>query len=93
MSTLRRYNAAAAEALMRRHQRDADAAARGPRPRPRRSQTADAQTATSRGAGGMGPEATEDSDAFHGHILERVQTLLNESLHAAESEAAPEQPG
>ena len=72
---------------MRRHQLDNDAA--GSKPRMRRPQTADAQTATSREA--MGTESTDDSDAFNGHILERVQTLLNESLHAAETDAVAEE--
>lgn len=84
----RRYNAQAAEALIRRHQQDTGAAGacggpKGPGGMPapgvRRTRTADAQTATGGELTGEDSEArpAATDSSFHGHILDHVQAMLN----------------
>ena len=102
-----RYNAEAANALIRRHQQDSDAAkhvkpAHPKQPRgahrsvrvPPLKLTADAETATLGEPGrdrGEGEEEDGDS-SFHGHILERVHAMLNEQIQAEEADQEADEP-
>ena len=91
---LRRYNAKAAEALIRRHQQDSEAASSAAKPVraavppirgiiARRS-TADAQTEAFNEL-----EGGNADNSFHTHILEQVRATVNETIR--EAEAVPQQ--
>ena len=51
-----------------------------------RRHTADAQTATVSSGHGEGNTLADGGNSFHGQILEQVQTMLNEHIHAEETD-------